>query len=107
MIYSFIFAWKFFSLHHLFFSAGVFGTAKILFQSQLRGLSVSEKLGSGLSCNGSNVAYLAGSSAPLNAKGLNEAQVSSSPFRERPGPSISSSYTSSLGFTIQVEALNY
>ncbi|XP_042050013.1 uncharacterized protein LOC121795536 isoform X3 [Salvia splendens] len=82
-------------------SAGVFGTAKILFQSRLRGLSTSEKLGSGLSCNGSNVAYLAGSSAPLNAYGLNETQFSGLPFQERPGPSISSSYTSSLGFTIQ------
>ncbi|KAH6806138.1 hypothetical protein C2S51_030969, partial [Perilla frutescens var. frutescens] len=82
-------------------SGGVFGTAKILFQSRLRGLSVSEKLGSGLSCNGNNVAYLAGSSAPLNASGLNEMQFSELPFQERPGPSISSSYTSSLGFTIQ------
>ncbi|XP_057777962.1 uncharacterized protein LOC130996680 [Salvia miltiorrhiza] len=82
-------------------SAGVFGTAKILFQSRLRGLSTSEKLGSGLSCNGNNVAYLAGSSAPLNALGLKETQFSGLPFQERPGPSISSSYTSSLGFTIQ------
>ncbi|KAL7096577.1 hypothetical protein ACP275_10G087000 [Erythranthe tilingii] len=82
-------------------SAGVFGTAKILFQSRLRGLSVSEKLGSGLSCNGNNVAYLDRSAAPLNAFGLNKNQFSNIPFRERPGPSISSSYTSSLGFTIQ------
>ncbi|KAL1549281.1 hypothetical protein AAHA92_17408 [Salvia divinorum] len=82
-------------------SARVFGTAKILFQSRLRGLSTSDKLGSGLSCNGSNVAYLAGSPAPLNAYGLNETQFSGLPFQERPGPSISSSYTSSLGFTIQ------
>ncbi|KAI3471794.1 hypothetical protein Pfo_028447 [Paulownia fortunei] len=41
------------------------------------------KLGSGLSCNGNNE------------------QFSNIPFQERPGPSISSSYTSSLGFTIQ------
>ncbi|XP_057777960.1 uncharacterized protein LOC130996678 [Salvia miltiorrhiza] len=82
-------------------SAGVFGTAKILFQSQLRGLAVSDKLGSRLSCNGNNVAYLAGSSAPLNSKGLHKTQISNIPFQERPGPSISSSYTSSLGFTIQ------
>ncbi|KAH6826457.1 hypothetical protein C2S53_014311 [Perilla frutescens var. hirtella] len=82
-------------------SAGVFGTAKILFQSQLRGLTVSDKLGSGLSCNGNNVAYLAGSSAPLNAKGLHKTEISNIPFHERPGPSISSSHTSSLGFTIQ------
>ncbi|KAK6147222.1 hypothetical protein DH2020_018134 [Rehmannia glutinosa] len=82
-------------------SAGVFGTAKILFQSQLRGLPVSQKLGSGLSCNGNNVALIAESSAPLNASGLNRKQFSNIPFQERPGPSISSSYTSSLGFTIQ------
>ncbi|KAL8517752.1 hypothetical protein ACS0TY_015827 [Phlomoides rotata] len=82
-------------------SAGVFGTAKIIFQSQSRGLSVSQKLGSGLSCNGNNVAYLAKSSAPLNASGLNRKQFSGIPFPERPGPSISSSHTSSFGFTIQ------
>ncbi|KAK6147236.1 hypothetical protein DH2020_018148 [Rehmannia glutinosa] len=82
-------------------SAGVFGTAKILFQSQLRGLPVSQKLGSGLSCNGNNVALIAESSAPLNASGLNRKQFSNIPFQERPGPSISSLYTSSLGFTIQ------
>ncbi|XP_073154954.1 uncharacterized protein [Henckelia pumila] len=82
-------------------SAGVFGTAKILFQSQMRGLSVSQKLGFGLSCNGNNVAYLIGSSAPLNASGLGKQQFSRIPFQERPGPSISSSYTSSLGITIQ------
>ncbi|KAI3471916.1 hypothetical protein Pfo_028604 [Paulownia fortunei] len=82
-------------------SAGVFGTSKILFESQLRGLPVSQKLGSRLSCNGNNVAYLAGSSAPLNATGLDRKQFPNIPFQERPGPSISSSYTSSLGFTIQ------
>ncbi|GFQ04875.1 long-chain-alcohol oxidase fao1 [Phtheirospermum japonicum] len=82
-------------------SAGVFGTAKILFQSQLRGLRVSHKLGSGLSCNGNYVAYLARSPAPLNATGLDKKQFPNIAFQERPGPSISSSYTSSLGFTIQ------
>ncbi|KZV40453.1 hypothetical protein F511_41770 [Dorcoceras hygrometricum] len=82
-------------------SAGVFGTAKILFQSQMRGLSVSQKLGFGLSCNGNNVAYLVRSSARLNSSGLGKQQFSRIPFRERPGPSISSSYTSSLGITIQ------
>ncbi|GFY97906.1 hypothetical protein Acr_12g0004470 [Actinidia rufa] len=84
-------------------SAGVFGTAGILFQSQLRGLKLSERLGSGFSCNGNTVAYLAGSPAPLNAYGLGNNTFSKIPFEERPGPSISSSYTSSLGFTIQVE----
>ncbi|CAA0818817.1 Unknown protein [Striga hermonthica] len=82
-------------------SAGVFGTARILFQSRLRGLQVSQKLGSGLSCNGNYVAYLAGSRAPLSSTGLNRMQFLNKAFGERPGPSISSSYTSSLGFTIQ------
>ncbi|KAI3907923.1 hypothetical protein MKW92_045680 [Papaver armeniacum] len=78
-------------------SAGVFGTAKILFQSERRGLTVSDRLGYGFSCNGNNVAYLAGSAAPLNGQGVNKEQFSKIPFQDRPGPSISSSYTSSLG----------
>ncbi|MCL7024984.1 hypothetical protein MKW94_011989 [Papaver nudicaule] len=82
-------------------SAGVFGTAKILFQSERRGLTVSDRLGYGFSCNGNNVAYLAGSAAPLNGQGVKKEQFSKIPFQDRPGPSISSSYTSSLGFTIQ------
>ncbi|XP_059645979.1 uncharacterized protein LOC132289661 [Cornus florida] len=82
-------------------SAGVLGTAEILFQSQFRGLKLSERLGCGFSCNGNNVAYIAGSSAPLSAFGLDRKQLSKVPFQERPGTSISSSYTSSLGFTIQ------
>ncbi|KAI8562988.1 hypothetical protein RHMOL_Rhmol03G0078900 [Rhododendron molle] len=86
-------------------SAGVFGTAHILFQSQLRGLKLSERLGSGFSCNGNAVAYVAGSPAPLNAYGLAKSNFSKIPFQERPGPSISSSYTSSSGFTIQSAVL--
>ncbi|CAL5387361.1 unnamed protein product [Camellia sinensis] len=82
-------------------SAGVFGTADILFESQLRGLKLSERLGLGFSCNGNTVAYLAGSPAPLSAYGIDKNSFSKIPFQERPGPSISSSYTSSLGFTIQ------
>ncbi|KAF7147524.1 hypothetical protein RHSIM_Rhsim03G0070400 [Rhododendron simsii] len=39
-------------------------------QPQLRGLKLSERLGSGFSCNGNAVAYVAGSPAPLNAYGL-------------------------------------
>ena len=70
----------------------------------MRGLKLSERLGSGFSCNGNNVACLAGSPANLGAYGLDSKQFSKIPFQERPGPSISSSYTSSLGFTIQVEA---
>ncbi|KAI3871972.1 hypothetical protein MKX03_016745 [Papaver bracteatum] len=86
-------------------SAGVFGTAKILFQSERRGLTVSDRLGYGFSCNGNNVAYLTGSAAPLNGQGVNKEQFSKIPFQDRPGPSISSSYTSTLGFTIQSAVL--
>ncbi|KAG5556517.1 hypothetical protein RHGRI_006949 [Rhododendron griersonianum] len=73
--------------------------------SQLRGLKLSEALGSGFSCNGNAVAYVAGSPAPLNAYGLGKSNFSEIPFQERPGPSISSSYTSSMGFTIQSAVL--
>ncbi|KAF9594382.1 hypothetical protein IFM89_030984 [Coptis chinensis] len=85
-------------------SAGVLGTTDILFQSERRGLHVSEKLGFGFSCNGNSCAYLAGSSAPLGAYGLDKNQFSNIPFQDRPGPAISTSYTSSLGFTIQFPA---
>jgi hypothetical protein len=83
-------------------SAGVLGTTEILFRSQMRGLRLSDTLGSGFSCNGNTLAYVAGSPAPLNGYGLNRKQLSEIPFQDRPGPSISSSHTSSLGFTIQV-----
>ncbi|KGN48272.1 hypothetical protein Csa_003731 [Cucumis sativus] len=86
-------------------SAGVFGTTEILFRSQMRGLKVSEALGCGFSCNGNTVAYLAGSPAPLNGYGLDRERLWKKAFHERPGPSISSSYTSSLGFTIQSAVL--
>ncbi|KDP37333.1 hypothetical protein JCGZ_06787 [Jatropha curcas] len=82
-------------------ATGVFGTVKILFQSQMRGLRLPKTLGSGFSCNGNSVAYLARSAAPLSGHGLNRKQISKLPFQERPGPSISTSYTSSSGFTIQ------
>lgn len=84
------------------YAAGVLGTAKILFQSERRGLRLSEKLGHGFSCNGNNVAYVTGCRAPLNAYGLSQKHLSTIPFQDRPGPAITSSYTSSLGFTIQV-----
>lgn len=80
----------------------MFGSTEILFRSQMRGLELSEVLGSGFSCNGNTVAYLAGSPAPLNAYGLDRKQILERPFEMRPGPAISSSHTSSLGFTIQV-----
>ncbi|KAL4182619.1 hypothetical protein AMTRI_Chr11g151100 [Amborella trichopoda] len=86
-------------------SAGVFGTTKILFQSQRRGLRASEKLGCGFSGNGNNVAYVAGSRAPLNAYGLRKNQLPNISLQDRPGPAISSSYTSSLGFTVQTGVL--
>ncbi|KAF5940564.1 hypothetical protein HYC85_021731 [Camellia sinensis] len=60
---------------------------------------------SGFCCNGNTVAYLAGSPAPLGAYALDKKQFTKIPFQERPGPSISSSYTSSLGFTIQSAVL--
>ncbi|KAF5180524.1 Nitrilase/cyanide hydratase and apolipoprotein N-acyltransferase family protein [Thalictrum thalictroides] len=86
---------------YLFGAAGVFGTSKILFRSARRGLKISDRLGLGFSCNGNNCAYLAGSSAPLSSYGLDKSQFSKIPFQDRPGPSISLSFTSSLGFTIQ------
>ncbi|XP_020262326.1 uncharacterized protein LOC109838281 [Asparagus officinalis] len=82
-------------------SAGVLGTSEILFQSKRRGLNLSERVGLGLSCNGNNVAYVAGSQAPLNGYGLTKKQFLGIPFQHRPGPAISSSFTSSSGFTIQ------
>ncbi|KAK8971454.1 Long-chain-alcohol oxidase FAO1 [Platanthera guangdongensis] len=82
-------------------SAGVLGTTEILFKSQRRGMGLSERFGLGLSCNGNNVAYVARSRAPLHAHGLNKNQFSEVPFQIRPGPAISSSFTSSAGFTIQ------
>lgn len=85
-----------------FCAAGVLGTTQILFQSERRGLQVSERLGFGFSSNGSNVAYLDGSSAPINGQGLKKAEFSKIPLQDRPGPTISSSCTSSVGFTIQV-----
>ncbi|KAG9459072.1 hypothetical protein H6P81_003580 [Aristolochia fimbriata] len=92
---------EFVSADFVVLSAGVLGTTEILFQSQRRGLKLSERLGFGLSCNGNNVAYVAASRAPLHAYGLSKKQLSQVPFEDRPGPAISSSYTSSLGFTIQ------
>ncbi|KAJ0972728.1 hypothetical protein J5N97_020687 [Dioscorea zingiberensis] len=86
-------------------SAGVLGTTKILFQSERRGLSLSSRLGYSFSCNGNNVAYIAGSQAPLNAYGLDKRQFTKIPLQNRPGPTITSSYTSSLGFTVQTGVL--
>ncbi|XP_024980924.1 uncharacterized protein LOC112517781 [Cynara cardunculus var. scolymus] len=86
-------------------SGGVFGTAEILFRSQTRGLKLSGRLGEGFSCNGNNAAYLAGCTKPLGAYGLAKNQFSNIPFQQRPGPAISSSYTSSFGFTIQSAVL--
>jgi hypothetical protein len=94
-----------FEISFFVFLGGVLGTTEILFRSQMRGLKLSDALGSGFSCNGNTVAYLAGSQAPLGAYGLKAKQLSKITFQERPGPSISSSYTSSLGFTIQVSKL--
>ncbi|KAL6005322.1 hypothetical protein ACLOJK_005887 [Asimina triloba] len=86
-------------------SAGVLGTAEIMFQSERRGLRLSKRLGFGFSNNGNNVAYVTGSPAPVNAVGMNENRLSAIPFQDRPGPSISSAYTSSLGYTIQTAVI--
>ena len=86
-------------------AAGVLGTTQILFQSERRGLQISDRLGKGFSTNGNNFAYLAGSSLPLNGQGLSKEQFSNIPFQNRPGPSVSSSFISSLGFTIEVKIL--
>lgn len=67
----------------------------------MRGLKLSEAFGSGFSFNGNTVAYLTGNPAPLNAYGLDAKQLPKKIFQEQRGPAISSSYTSSLGFTIQ------
>ncbi|KAL3532117.1 hypothetical protein ACH5RR_005638 [Cinchona calisaya] len=58
-------------------------------------LDCSKKLGTGVSCNGNNVAYLAQSKTPLNSCGLDRKKLSDVPFEERPRPAISSSYISS------------
>ncbi|KAB2046406.1 hypothetical protein ES319_D01G232100v1 [Gossypium barbadense] len=71
----------------------------------MRGLKISKALGSGFSCNGNTVAYLCGSNGPLNGYGLDKKQLSKIPIQARPGPSISSSYSSPLGFTIQSAVL--
>eukprot|EP01018_Ginkgo_biloba_P027398 Gb_38445 [translate_table: standard] len=81
--------------------SGVLGTAKILFQSKKRGLGLSQRLGMGFSYNGNNVAYVAGSSAPLKTYGLKKEDFINIAKTDCPRPTISTSYTSSLGFTIQ------
>lgn len=67
----------------------------------MRGLKLSQRVGFGLSCNGNTVAYLDRCKSPSYA-GLDRTEFSKIPFEERPGPSIASSFTSSLGFSIQV-----
>ncbi|XP_031254883.1 cholesterol oxidase-like [Pistacia vera] len=62
-------------------SAGVFGTTEILFQSQMRGLELSDTLGCGFSCNGNTVPFLAGSPAPLTAYGLDRKQILERPVQ--------------------------
>lgn len=60
------------------------------FQSKMRDLPVSGKLGLRLSFNGNNVAYLARRSATMNSYALIRKQLSKIPFEERQGPPISS-----------------
>ncbi|KAI3836949.1 hypothetical protein MKW98_005282 [Papaver atlanticum] len=47
------------------FSWSLWYSEYIFFQSERRGLTVSDCLGYGFICNGNNVAYLAGSAVPL------------------------------------------
>ena len=82
------------------------GTTRILFQSERRGLKLSDRLGFGFSTNGNNFAYLAGSSEPLSGVGVAEKEFSKIAFQDRPGPTITSSLTSSAGFTVQVGLIN-
>eukprot|EP01018_Ginkgo_biloba_P009407 Gb_33822 [translate_table: standard] len=86
------------------YTGGVLGTAEILFQSKKRGLGLSKRLGMGFSYNGNDVAYVAGSSAPLKIYELKKEDFVNIAKTDRPGPTISTSYTSSLGFTIQWSA---
>ncbi|XP_024526945.1 uncharacterized protein LOC112345107 [Selaginella moellendorffii] len=89
------------SADYIIVAAGVLGTNGILLRSKERGLQLSQQLGYGVSCNGNNIAYITGTAAQTQAQGLREEDFSRTPMQLRPGPVISSSHTSSLGFTIQ------
>ncbi|XXG62627.1 hypothetical protein AAC387_Pa05g0950 [Persea americana] len=89
------------SADYVVLAGGVLGTTRILFQSERRGLKLSDRLGFGFSTNGNNFAYLAGSSEPLSGVGVAEKEFSKTAFQDRPGPTITSSLTSSAGFTVQ------
>ena len=64
-------------------AAGVLGTTQILFQSERRGLKISDRLGMAFSTNGNNFAYLARSLLPLNGQGLSKEQFSNIPKSTR------------------------
>eukprot|EP01018_Ginkgo_biloba_P010791 Gb_15695 [translate_table: standard] len=65
-----------FAVVFLRYTGGVLGTTEILFEFKKRGIGLSERLGMGFSCNGNNVAYVAGSSAPLKTYGLKKEDFS-------------------------------
>ncbi|XP_024542909.1 uncharacterized protein LOC112350638 [Selaginella moellendorffii] len=89
------------SADYVIVAAGVLGTNEILLRSRERGLQLSQQLGHGVSSNGNNIAYITGTAAQTQARGLRENEFSRTPMQLRPGPVISRSHTSSLGFTIQ------
>ncbi|KAI5062480.1 hypothetical protein GOP47_0023019 [Adiantum capillus-veneris] len=82
-------------------AAGVHGTMEILFRSKERGLHVSDLLGCGVSGNGNNLAFIGAPKAPTKGTSISNKDFTGIAMSSRPGPSISNSYTSSLGFTIQ------
>ncbi|MCO5589431.1 hypothetical protein L7F22_043398 [Adiantum nelumboides] len=82
-------------------AAGVLGTTNLLLQSKIRGLAISDRLGHGFSCNGNNAAFVCGTHVATKGHSLTPKELKNTPMFDRPGPSITASYTSSLGFTIQ------
>ncbi|KAI5061106.1 hypothetical protein GOP47_0023611 [Adiantum capillus-veneris] len=82
-------------------AAGVLGTTKLLLQSKIRGLAISDRLGHGFSCNGNNAAFVCGTHLATKGHSLTPKELKNTPMFDRPGPSITASYTSSLGYTIQ------
>ncbi|KAI5061107.1 hypothetical protein GOP47_0023612 [Adiantum capillus-veneris] len=82
-------------------AAGVLGTTNLLLQSKIRGLAISDRLGHRFSCNGNSVAFVCGTHVATKGHSLTPKELKNTPMFDRPGPSITTSYTSSLGYTIQ------
>ncbi|KAH7447450.1 hypothetical protein KP509_01G107600 [Ceratopteris richardii] len=93
---------RFITADFVVIAAGVVGTTTLLYQSKMRGLAVSDRLGHGLSCNGNNIAIVCGTHVTTRGHSLTSNEVVEDKVGfDRPGPSITTSYTSSLGYTIQ------